>query len=224
MTILLTLAGVVDDVPLVDPDEARGAADDILDDAAYAEPTQSLLDRAVEWLFDRIGDAFEAIPGGGPGSDIAWVFVVALLVLAAYFLVRALRAPRVRTVDDDDGLRYGTETSRDATVWMDEAERLAAAGDHRGALRCRHQALVATMVTESVVADVAGRTAGEYASAAAVSLPDQADRLRSVTDRFDAAWYGGREVDAGGYQAFARECATIESIARSLDASVAMPA
>ena len=205
-----------DEIPPVDPDEARRAADDILSDAAYAEPTRSLLDRAVDWIFDRLGDAFEAIPGGGPGTGIAWVFVVALLALAGYFLIRALRAPRVREVEEDDGLRYGTETSRDARVWMDEATRLAAAGDHRGALRCRHQAMIAVLVTEAVVADVAGRTAGEYASAAATAMaeaPDVVDRLRSVTDRFDAAWYGGRNVGRNDYETFAADCAAIENAA-----------
>lgn len=205
---------------MIDPDEARREADDILSDAAYAEPTRSLLDRAVDWLFDRLGDAFDAIPGGGPGTGIAWVFVVALLVLAAYFLVRALRAPRVRTPDEDDGLRYGTETSRDATVWMSEASRLAAAGDHRGALRCRHQALVAVLVTEAVVADVAGRTAGEYASAAGAAMPAQADRLRSVTDAFDGAWYGGREVGGDDYRTFGDTCDVIETAARQVEADV----
>lgn len=221
---LLSLAGVIDDAPPVDPDDARRAADDILGDAAYAEPTQSLLDRAVDWLFDRLGDAFESLPGGGPGTDIAWVFVVALLVLAGYFLVRALRAPRIAKPDDDDGLRYGTETSHDATVWMSEASRLAAAGDHRGALRCRHQALVAVLVTEAVVAEVAGRTAGEYAAAAIVSLPAEAEALRAVTADFDGVWYGGRSVDRAAYEAFADRCAAVEVAARRVAADVGAPA
>ncbi|MDE0802925.1 MAG: DUF4129 domain-containing protein [Acidimicrobiales bacterium] len=203
---------------MIDPDEARREADDILSDAAYAEPTRSLLDRAVDWLFDRLGDAFDAIPGGGPGTGIAWVFVVALVALAAYFLLRALRAPRIAAPDEDDGLRYGTETSRDATVWMAEASRLAAAGEHRGALRCRHQALVAVLVTEAVVADVAGRTAGEYASAAGSAMPTQADRLRSVTDDFDGAWYGGRSVGADDYRSFSDACALVETAATTVPA------
>jgi hypothetical protein len=212
------LAAGGDGAPAVDPDEARRTADDILDDAAYAEPTQSLLDRAVEWIGDRLGQAFDLLPGTGPGSGVAWVFVVALVALAAWLLVRALRAPSRRRSDEDAPVRYGTETARDAAVWLDEAARLAAAGDHRGALRCRHQALVARLVTDGVVADVSGRTAGEYERLAALAMPDDADRLRRLTDRFDGAWYGGHPVDADAYAAFEDDCRAVESRTESVAA------
>ncbi|WP_436793099.1 DUF4129 domain-containing protein [Actinospongicola halichondriae] len=214
------LLGGLDGNPPIDPDDARRAADDILRDGAYAEPTQSLLDRAIEWIFEQMGSAFGTLPGGGPGTGIAWVVVVALVAAAIWLVVRALRVPRVGRDRGDDALEYGTETSRDATVWLDEADRLAATGDHRGALRCRHQALVAHLVTEQVVEDVAGRTAGEYRRAAATVLVDEADRLASVTDRFDGVWYGDQSVDAAAYATFVSECEAVEAAARRRDARV----
>lgn len=207
---LAVLRGGLDGSPPIDPDDARRAADDILRDGAYTEPTQSLLDRAVEWVFEQMGSAFGALPGGGPGTGIAWIVVVALIAAAAWLVVRALRVPRVAREPGDDVLAYGTETRRDATVWLDEADRLAASGDHRGALRCRHQALAARLVAERVVDDVAGRTAGEYQRVASVVLPDEAERLGRVTACFDGAWYGNDAVDADAFAAFVVDCEAVE--------------
>ncbi len=205
-------------MPQVDPDEARRAADDILSGAAYAEPTQSLLDRAFDWLFERLGSALGTLSGGGPGTGIAWVFVVGLLALATWFVFRALRAQGFRRPDVGSEVRYGTETSRDADVWLAEAARLAVAGDREGALRCRHQALVAALVTQGLVADVVGRTAGEYASAAVESLPEETATIRRLTDRFDRVWYGGERVDAAGYAQFEADCVSVETAAAMVPA------
>lgn len=214
--------GGVDGPPTVDPDDARRAADDILRDGAYAEPTQSVLDRALEWLFEQLGTVFGNLPGGGPGSGIAWIVVLVLGAVAIWLMVRALRAPGIRRPRVGDGLEYGTETSRDAAAWLEEARRLVSAGDLRGALRCRHQALVARLVTDGVVPDVVGRTAGEHARSAALALPAQEERLRRLTDRFDEVWYADAGVDAAGYEAFAADCEAVEAATPdALDLAVA---
>ena len=214
-------SGGVDGPPPIDPDDARRAADDILSDGAYAESTQSALDRALEWLFEQLGTVFGSLPGGGPGSGIAWIVVLVLGAVAIWLMVRALRAPGVRRKGTGDGLEYGTETSRDAAAWLAEAGRLVSAGDLRGALRCRHQALVARLVTDGVVPDVVGRTAGEHARSATAALPDQEERLRRLTDRFDEVWYADADVDAPGYDAFAADCEAVESAApEALDVAV----
>lgn len=202
------------DTPTVDPDDARRAADEILDDGAYAEPTQSLLDRGLEWIFDQLGSVFGTLSGGGPGSGVAWIVVAGLTVAAVWLVVRALRVPRVQEKRAGSALEYGTATPHDARVWLDEAERLRAAGDHRGALRCRHQALVARLVTDRVVSDAAGRTAGEYRRDAASVLPDEAQRLASLTDCFDAVWYGDADVDRETFETFAEACAAVEEASR----------
>lgn len=213
MTRLATLfTGGFDEPPVVDPDAARRAADDILSDPAYAEPQQSVLDRALEWVLDRLGSVFGSGAGGGPGNLIGWLVVLALVAGAVWLLAKAVRVPSIRRREVDDELRYGTETHRDASVWSAEAARRAAAGDHRGALRCRHQALAARLVDRGVVEDVPGRTAGEYRDVARVRRPDVAAEMDTVTAAFDDVWYGSGAVDAGGYASFDRTCEQIEGV------------
>ena len=102
--------------PTVDPDDARRAADEILSRPEYQEPEQSLLDRAVERVFDFAGDLFERLPGGGPGSSIGWIFVVALVGAGLWLLVRALRVPRRTRPAAGADVVYGTEARLDAKV------------------------------------------------------------------------------------------------------------
>lgn len=199
---------------MVDPDEARREARDILSGAEYSEPEQSLVERAVDWLFGRLGDAIATLTGGGPGSVIGWIIVAAVGAGATWLLVRSLRVPSVPGRSTVEGLRYGTETHRDPEVWLDEAARLAAAGDHRGALRCRYQALIARLVIDGVVGDVPGRTTGEYRSLLTDRLPGEAGTVERITEQFDVAWYGGGAVDAADHDRFATECRRLESAAR----------
>lgn len=197
--------------PPVDPDEARRAADEILSRPEYQEPQQSLVDRAIEWVFERVGDLFSRLGGSGPGSVIGWLVLAGLAGAALWLIIRALRVPRRGRPGSGDDVVYGTERRLDATVWLDEAERLAAAGDHRGALRCRHQALIARVVTDGLVDDVAGRTAGEYGAALAGRLPHLAEPIHRLTEQFEWVWYGGRPVGASDYEHFRSAAAEIES-------------
>lgn len=196
---------------MVDPDEARREARDILSGAEYSEPEESLVERAVDWLFERLGDAVATLTGGGPGSVIGWLIVAAVGGGAVWLLVRSLRVPSVPGRSTEDRLRYGTETHRDPDVWLDEAARLAAAGDHRGALRCRYQALIARLVTDGVVDDVPGRTTGEHRILLSARLPDEATTIERITERFDAAWYGDEAIDAAGHDRFAADCRRLET-------------
>jgi len=187
----------------VDPEAARRAADDILADPAYREPQPSLADRVFEAIGDLLGRAVGALTGSGAGSLIGTVVVVALLALAGFLLARALRTPgRRRRTEGPDGAVVGTSSPDDPDVWSAEADRLAAAGDLRGALRCRYQALVAHLVRDRVVPDQPARTPAELRDQLAASRPDLAAPLGDVTDRFEAVWYGGAPVSPDDLQRF----------------------
>lgn len=196
----------------VDPDEARRTAEEILSRAEYREPRPSLLDRALEAVTDFLGRTFDALAGGGAGSVIGAVITVAVLALAVWLLVRAVRASWPRP----EGARgaatvQGTSAPDDPAVWDAEAERLAAAGDHRGALRCRYQAAVAALVHRGAVADTPARTPSELRGELAGRQPELDPLIDSVTERFEAAWYGGRAVDAPTERAFAADVATLRT-------------
>lgn len=193
----------------VDPEDARQRADDILGRAEYQEPGESIFDRALDWLGDQLSRLF--FEGGGGIADlVAYAIVFAALGLVIWVVVKLVRAPGAVAVDtDDDGVTYGTESIRRPSVWLDEAARLAVAGDFRGALRCRHQALVATWITTDVIDHVAGRTAAECHAAAGVQAQEPS---RHVVDTFEAVWYGTADVDATGYETFAAACARLEGI------------
>ncbi len=199
--------------PTIDPDEARRAAQDILSRAEYREPERSLVDRAVEWVFNRVGDLFDALGGSGPGSVIGWLVVLALVGGAIWLLVRSLRVPLGSRVAQAPAVQYGTESHRDASVWLAEAERLAASGDLRGALRCRHQAMIARLIADAVLDDVPGRTAGECRDLIGTRVVSMVETARQVTDTFETVWYGGAAADGADYERFVASAVAIESAA-----------
>lgn len=187
----------------LDPEAVRRAADEILGRPEYREPQPTLVDRALEAIGDLLGRAVGALTGGGAGSVIGTVVVVAVLALAGWLLVRALATPRPRLRRAaTTGTVQGTEAPDDPAVWAAEAQRLADAGDHRGALRCRYQELVARLVRARVVAHRPARTPAELHAELAAERPDLAADLAEVTRRFEAVWYGGLDVDGAGEQRF----------------------
>jgi hypothetical protein len=200
----------------VDPDDARRAADEILARPEYREPQPSLVDRVLEAIGDFLGRAFDTLAGGGAGSVVGTVIVGVLVALAVWLLVRALGTPwRRATAADVTGVVQGTSAPEDPDRWRAEAERLASGGDHRGALRCRYQALVAGVVRDRVVDDVPGRTPAELRRELADRRTDLDPLLASITDRFERVWYGGEPVDAAAGEAFRADVAELEaSLAR----------
>jgi len=188
---------------LVDPDEVRRTAEEILSRPEYREPQPSLLDRALTAITDFLGRGFAALTGGGAGSVIGLLVTAAVLALALWLLARALGTSWSRPARAGAaGVVQGTSAPDDPAVWDAEAEHLAARGDHRGALRCRYQGMVADLVRGGAVDDVAARTPAELRRELHGRRRDLDPVLARVTERFEAAWYGGRPVDAVALEAF----------------------
>ena len=196
----------------VDPDEARRTAEDILSRPEYREPEPSLLDRAFEAIGDFLGRTLGALTGSGAGSAIGLVIGATVLALALWLLYRAMRASGSRRARaDGPSVVQGTSAPDDPAVWDAEAERLSAADDHRGALRCRYQAMVAALVRSGAVQDATARTPSEIRRELAGRRPEVDPLLGAVTERFEAAWYGGRPVDAAAERAFADDASTLRA-------------
>ena len=201
--------------PQVPADDARRAAERILARPEYRAPEPSLVQRVLEAIGNFLRDAIGTVSGSGPGGVVSTVVVAVLVAVAVWFLVRTAGAGWRRRPAEPDPVAHGTSAPAGPDAWLDEARRSAAAGEHRQALRCRYQALVATLVRDGVVDDTPGRTARELAGVLVGMSPGDAERIGSVTDRFEIAWYGGRAVTADGYAAFDRDAADVEAVVTS---------
>lgn len=196
----------------LDPEEVRRAAEEILSRGEFQEPEPTLVDRVEDWLGDVFGRLFEGA-ASGPGAAISWLIVLAIVGGVIWLVVRYAGPVTVARPAAGPALEYGTESHRPASEWLAEAAELAAAGNYRGALRCRHQAVIAAWITDGRIEHVPGRTASECHRAALRSGADPVtERLsRSIVDRFAHAWYGGGSVDAADYRRFAEDCDSLEA-------------
>jgi hypothetical protein len=171
----------------------RHTADRILARPEFADDRRSLLERARDWVFDRLDDLLGQLSGSGSGQLVGWAVVVLLALAAVLFAVRLTRGTR-----RDPGIADGRTVvpRRTAGDWRAEAEGHEAAGRWRPALRCRYRALVADLAARGLVEEVPGRTTGEYRRQVDVAVPEVAPAFDGATTLFEVAWYGGRQTGA----------------------------
>jgi hypothetical protein len=183
--------------------EIRQRAHEILQRPEFGRH-ESLLERIVSW----IGDLFAKITfglGGGPGflGNLVSLAIVAGIVFVLVLIVRSLlgrtRLPKPTAADE---LTIELEEGRDAADWRSDAERFEAAGQWREAMRSRYRELVRLLIDDGVLADLPGRTTGEYRGEFVRARAAQADSFRELTELFEAVWYGGVETDAADNQRF----------------------
>ncbi len=189
-------------VPVHDPEDVRRLADEILARREFAPPERSFLHRAVDWILRQLERLFGGGDGDAPGvggesvggaGGSAW-FTLLLLVLAAVLVVVVLRALSGtwtgRRRKEDDPLDIDVDERRDAAAWDDLARRLEAEGRWKDAMRARFGSLVERLAEVGVVADVPGRTSGEYRVDVRGTLPAAADDFARASELFERAWYG----------------------------------
>ena len=185
----------------VDPDTARQTVEEVLSRPEYAPEGASLLERAVQWIFDRLGEiGGDPVPmrgGGGGGTGlsgfIGWLFVVALVALIVWLLVRAVRGYECA---HDDEVDTTDEPRRPAHEWHAEADAHEQAGRWREAVRCRYRAILAELAGRGVVQEIPGRTAGDYLAEVLRQAPVAGSAFTEVTRLFQRAWYGSRPTVA----------------------------
>jgi len=193
---LLALLAVLDQPPNTsDPELAQQRLHDVLAmpryDALRRPP--SLLDRFLQWVGDRISQLVRLLFGASTGPQsptwIFYLFGAAVLIAVAVVVFRSARGRFT------EGVSAGQPTGPRAPAdYFAEADRLAATGDRVGAIR-------------GLCAGVAGTLSGERTwegSPLTVReifqrAPDPA-RLRPLLIPFEAAVYGGREVDPATYE------------------------
>lgn len=198
--------------PAAEAEEVRRAADEILSRPEFQEPARSLYRQALDWLGRLLDDVLGSLLAGGAGSLLAWVFILVVVGLLGYLLVRAVqRGARVRGDAASDADVILRDDRRPAEDWAADAERLEEEGRWREALRCRYRALVASLAGARVVEEVPGRTAGEYRVLVGRARPAVADPFAEATDLFEHAWYGNLGTGAAESAEFRTLAARVES-------------
>lgn len=184
-----------------DPDLAQQRLGEVLAmkryDALRRPP--SVLDRFGQWIQDRIRDLLRLLFGrrGGAQPPEWWIYAIGVAVVAAIVVV-VFRAARGRFTQSLAAVPQGPRPPSD---YFAEADELAARGDRVGAIR-------------ALCAGVAGTLEGERSwegSPLTVReifqrAPDFAN-LRQLLLPFEAAVYGGRDVDGATYERAARVAA-----------------
>lgn len=177
-------------------DSARELAESELRKPVYDIGEENPVQRFVDWLLEKFGEAFEQAiritPGGLPSLLLAVVVIVAIAVAARMGLGPV--GIRDALTDRRKGARSTT-----ADEYRAEAERLAAAGQFKEAVRERFRAIIRELEQRAVLDQRPGRTAGEIAREGGTAVPAIRPDLHTVATTFDVVWYGRRVADASDY-------------------------
>lgn len=181
--------------------DIRDKAHEILSRPEFARH-ESLLQRVLDWIGDQL-NRFSFGVGSGPGfigNVIGLAFIAGAIVLVVV-LIRTFRR-RPKQPDAEPELTVEEEARRSASDWRSDAERFEVEQRWREAMRARYRELVRTLVDEGVLVDVAGRTTGEYLADLTAARPVAAGPFATLTDEFEAVWYGGRSTTGEEYARF----------------------
>jgi hypothetical protein len=200
---LALLAALDEPADTSDPQTANQRLHDVLATPRYKalHSPPSLLERFAQWVRDSIIRLLRFLfgsNGAGPQVPI-WVFYVAGVVVVAVVAFAVLRTAR-------GGFSRGVTASRPIgprapADYFAEADRLAAQGERVGAIRALCAGVAATLAGEQTWVG-SPLTVREIFQRA----PDPI-RLRPLLLPFEAAVYGGREVDAATYERAAQVAA-----------------
>ncbi|AJC58020.1 DUF4129 domain-containing protein [Streptomyces sp. 769] len=179
-----------DDIPVrISRVPAREAAERELSDPRYHQHDPNLLQRALNWLSDRLGELFSTAAGVTPGG---WVGLIAIAVFVLLLVIALrLRLGAVRRTPTTTGALF-SDTPRTAAEHRTTADRHAADGRWNEAIQDRMRAIVLALEERALLTPGPGRTADEAATEAGLVLPSYAGQLHTAARTFDDVAYGGR--------------------------------
>jgi hypothetical protein len=194
----------------VDPDEARRAARDILNDRRYRSSSTPRPFRAqLNWIGERVHDLVEAVGRAFSHvpSAIAMSVVIGLVALVAVLVVRFVIARRTRPAGGPASVAVAANGED-----PDELERAADAAERAGrlddALRLRFRAGLLRLGDGGAIRYRPSVTTGEVRQ---VLGSDTFDELART---FEAVAYGGQPASVPDVDAARREWPRVVSTAR----------
>lgn len=160
--------------------------------------------KLLERLFGGLGDADLA----GPDLSGAWPYFLGaaaavgagLLVYLLILIVRWRRGRTRKALDEGDDIPVIAAAEDLPPDALGYAERLAAAGRFREAVRALFGGAARTLVEAGIISRAKTRTNGELLSDVHDSAPALAAELGSLAGIFESAWYGRRDPGAGGVE------------------------
>ncbi|WP_445045422.1 DUF4129 domain-containing protein [Streptomyces sp. SAS_272] len=193
----LSLARSGGEPPVTLPrDPAREAARRELSKDLYHQNDPGLFQRALDTLWDWIGDLFDTASTATPGGTLGLLVVILAVVAVVAALWWRLGAPRRRPTSTP---ALFDDRARSAAEHRAAAEAHAAQGHWSQAVQERMRAVVRALEERALLDARPGRTADEAAAEAGRSLPVHTDRLRAAASDFDDVTYGGRRATQQSY-------------------------
>lgn len=182
-----------------DPEAVGELADEVLARPEFGR-SENVLRQLQDWVVEQITDALSALGSADGASLVGWV-VMALVVVGAIVLIARFG----RGIRRDPGAGPGVvgPGRRTGREWREEAARLMAAGDHRGAMRAHHRALLAELGLRALVEEVPGRTAREYRADIVAAVPAATAPADEATVLFEQGVYGPGRPGADDVDRFA---------------------
>lgn len=198
-----------------DPEVVRETAREILARPEFGDH-RNLLERAIDWIVGWLSDLLGRIVGGvasgtgflGSLIQIAVVAgAIALIAFVGHLIFRAATSRRRKPAGDGLVVVFGEKV--DPQRLAHQAAEAEAAGRWKEAALARYRHLVSSLVMAGVLAEIPGRTTGEYRFEYAAIRPESAPEFDRATAMFERAYYGDAPVGAD-------QCAEMGSIAAAL--------
>lgn len=185
------------DVPVViGREEAQRLARLELARQEYQKDDQTWVQKAIQWLLDRINDVLDRATTTSP---LGWFGLLGIVVLVVLIVVAVRRRTGALGRSTYDAAQFDVG-DRSAADFRSAADAYAASGAWAEAVRARLRAVVRELEERGLVDARPGRTADEIARDGGTALPSVAADLRAGARLFDDVWYGGRPADARSYE------------------------
>ncbi len=204
----------------LDRDAERGRLNSILRRPEFdrqAPKQQGALERIIEDLLEWLRSLFprgtRMSPGGSPRVSRWTLVLVGVLCLAvlAYVAWRVRGGRRVggKSAKREARVVLGERLEADQTAsdLLDEAERLARAGELRGAIRKAYVALLCELGDRGVVRLAQHKTNRDYLDAVRrAARPRLYTEMLPLTSDFELHWYGLRAASDADWESFKTRC------------------
>jgi hypothetical protein len=203
-----------------DKDAEKGRLANILSRPEYNKEVseggalQRLVEQFFQWLRDLFPNLAPVRPGAAPGvSRAAQIFVIALcLAVLAYvarrfWLRRARESKPARLNGPRVVLGERLEADQTAADLLSDADRMARAGDLRGAIRKAYIALLCELGDRRVIRLAQHKTNRDYLQAIRAAAPPRLyTEMLPLTFNFELHWYGLQAAEENDWNDFHQRC------------------